>query len=37
MQQHFLEQDLAGVLHAEGDHGKAVADEDHVHSGMIGD
>ena len=36
MQQHLLDHNLAGVLHSKGDHGQAVADEDHVHAGSIG-
>ena len=35
--QHVLQRDLACILHAHGDHGEAVADEDDVHAGMIGD
>lgn len=37
MKQHLLDEDLAGILHAQGDHGQAVADQDDVHTSMIGD
>lgn len=37
MQQHLLDQNLARVLHAQGDHGQAVADEHDVHPGGVGD
>lgn len=37
VQQHFLDEYLARVFHAQGDHGQAVTDEHHVHAGLIGD
>lgn len=37
MQQHLLNQHLVGVLHAQPDHGQAVADENHVHARRVGD
>lgn len=36
MQQHLLDHDLARVLHTQGDHGQAVADEHDVHAGRVG-
>ena len=37
VQYHFFQQDFAGVFHAQGHHGQAVAHENHVHTGVIGD
>lgn len=37
MQQHLLDRDLACVLHAQSDHGQAIADQDHVHAGSVAD
>lgn len=37
MQQHLLDHYLARVLHSQGDHGQAVADEDNVHARGVGD
>jgi hypothetical protein len=36
VQQHLLQQDLTGILHAQGDHGQTVADQYHVHTGVVG-
>lgn len=36
MQQHLLDHDLASVLHTQGDHSKAVADEHDVHARRVG-
>lgn len=35
MQQHLFYQHLTGVLHTEGHHSQAVADEDHLDAGMV--
>lgn len=37
MQNHVLKGNFVRVLHAQRDHGQAVADEDHVDAGVVGD
>lgn len=37
MQQHLLDHNLARVLHAQRHHGEAIANEDNIHTGGIGD
>lgn len=36
MQQHLFNKHLAGILHTQGDHGQAVANQNNIHAGMIG-
>jgi hypothetical protein len=37
VQQHFFHEYFARVFHTQGNHGKAVTNEDDVHAGVVGD
>lgn len=37
MEQHLLHQNLACVLHTQGNHSQTIAHQYHVHAGMVGD
>ena len=37
MEDHIIHDELTGVFHTQGDHGKTVADEYYVHACVVGD
>jgi len=36
VQNHLFQDDFTSILHTESDHGKAVSDQDHIHTRSVG-